>query len=88
MVSLTYKEELKDDIFGRYNCSDIENMTLQEFAEMVQYDYHNIAFDFTLEICEQKWQECQDKKEERLRKEKERKEKEKAQEKKLDLDVE
>ena len=65
MVSLSedYQQELEDDVFDRYNCEDIEDMTLQEFAEIVQYDYNNINFTFTLQICEPKWQECQEEKE-------------------------
>jgi len=65
VVSLSedYQQELEDDVFDRYNCEDIEDMTLQEFAEIVQYDYNNINFTFTLQICEPKWQECQEEKE-------------------------
>ena len=65
MVSLSedYQQELEDDVFDRYNCEDIEDMTLQKFAEIVQYDYNNINFTFTLQICEPKWQECQEEKE-------------------------
>ena len=52
--------ELQNDIFDRYDCNDVENMSLQEFTEIVQYDYHNISFDFSKELCRPKWEDCQD----------------------------
>jgi hypothetical protein len=56
--------ELQNDIFDRYDCNDVENMSLQEFTEIVQYDYHNIAFDFSRELCRPKWEDCQDRRRE------------------------
>ena len=41
----------------------IRDMTLQEFTEKVQFDYNNISFTFTKQLCEPKWQECQMEKE-------------------------
>ena len=70
--------ELQNDIFDRYDCNDVENMSLQEFTEIVQYDYHNIAFYFSRELCRPKWEDCQDRRIEREEQEEQEKREEKG----------
>jgi Fic family protein len=59
---MTY-EEILDYIDDNYNCNDIGNLSLNEFAKVISYDFYNVSLDVAKELARNIWDECQEEKE-------------------------
>ena len=60
---MTY-DEILDYIDDNYNCNDIGNLSLNEFAKVISYDFYNVSLDVAKELARNIWEECQEEEEE------------------------
>ena len=60
---MTY-EEILDYIDDNYDCSDIGNLSLNEFAKVISDDFYNVSLDVAKELARNIWEECEEEEEE------------------------
>ena len=60
---MTY-DEILDYIDDNYNCNDVRNLSLNEFAKVIAYDFYSISLDVAKELARNIWDECQEEEEE------------------------